>query len=162
MYVLARGDYAVRAMLTIAAAHGGLVKAGTLATDQKIPPSFLQDILLELRRADLLHSHRGVEGGYGLARPAADISVGDVLRAVSGVLTVVRGLPAETTRYHGPAAGLGTVWLAVHRAIGDVVDRTSLADLLTQDATSSQPSSRAEPDGNDAEPVREPAPPTSA
>ncbi|GGM31865.1 MULTISPECIES: RrF2 family transcriptional regulator [Micromonospora] len=143
MYILARGDYALRAMLAITAARGELVKAATLAADQHIPPSFLQDILLELRRADLLLSHRGVEGGYALARPATEISVGDVLRAVSGVLTVVRGLPADTTRYQGPAARLRDVWLAVQHAIGDIVDRTSLADLLNDDIGTSTGSPEA-------------------
>jgi Rrf2 family protein len=130
VYISARGDYAVRAMLCIAADGDGPVKAAALAAEQDIPLSFLQGILLELRRAGLLHSHRGIEGGYALARPAVDISVGDVLRAVSGALTTVRGLPAETARYHGAASGLSAVWLAVHAAIADVVDRTSLADLL--------------------------------
>lgn len=130
VYVSARCDYAVRAMLAVAAADE-LVKASTLAREQDIPLSFLQGILLDLRRAGLLHSHRGIEGGYALAKPAAEISVGDVLRAMSGSLTTVRGLPADVATYHGVATGLRDVWLAVHDAIEDVVDRTSLADLLT-------------------------------
>ncbi|KAB1091163.1 Rrf2 family transcriptional regulator, partial [Micromonospora aurantiaca] len=100
-----------------------------------IPLSFLQGILLDLRRAGLLHSHRGAEGGYALTRPAAEITVGDVLRAVGGSLTTVRGLPAERAGYHGVAAGLTDVWLAVHGAIATVVDSTSLADLLARDPT---------------------------
>jgi Rrf2 family protein len=130
VYVSARSDYAVRAMLAMAALDQDLVKAATLAQAQDIPLSFLQGILLDLRRAGLLHSHRGVEGGYALARPASLITIGDVLRAVSGSLTTVRGLPAEVATYHGAAAGLRDIWLAVHAAIEDVVDRTSLADLL--------------------------------
>ncbi|GAA4680205.1 RrF2 family transcriptional regulator [Phytohabitans rumicis] len=131
MYVSARSDYAVRAMLAIAAdGNNDLVKAASLAATQDIPLSFLQGILLDLRRAGLLHSHRGVEGGYALSRPAADITIGDVLRAVSGSLTTVRGLPADYATYHGVATGLRDVWLAVHSAIEDVVDQTSLADLL--------------------------------
>ena len=130
MYVSARTDYAVRAMLGVAAAQPRLVKAAALATAQEIPLSFLQGILLDLRRAGLLHSHRGLDGGYQLGRPAVEISVGDVVRAVSGSLTTVRGLPAEVAAYHGSATGLRDVWLAVHSAIEDVVDRTSLADLL--------------------------------
>ncbi|MBY8874422.1 Rrf2 family transcriptional regulator [Micromonospora sp. PLK6-60] len=141
MYVSARSDYAVRAMLAVADAGGDpgqpgsggeLVKAATLAETQDIPLSFLQGILLDLRRAGLLHSHRGTEGGYALTRPAAEITVGDVLRAVGGALTTVRGLPAQDAGYHGVAAGLRDVWLAVDGAIGVVVDRTSLADLLVR------------------------------
>lgn len=136
MYISARADYAVRAMLAIAASGGReLVKAGVLASAQQIPLSFLQGILLDLRRAGLLYSHRGTDGGYELARTAEQITIGDILRAVDGSLTLVRGRPAGTAAYHGPATGLREVWLAVSTAIGDVVDRTTLADLLDPAAT---------------------------
>lgn len=130
MFVSARSDYAIRAMLVVAAEPAPLAKAASLAADQGIPLSFLQGILLDLRRAGLLHSQRGVDGGYALARPATAISLGDVLRAVGGTLTTVRGMPAERAAYHGVARGLGDVWLAVNTAIEDVVDQTTLADLL--------------------------------
>jgi Rrf2 family protein len=131
LYVSARTDYAVRAMLAIAADHPGLVKAATLAAAQDIPLSFLQGILLDLRRAGLLHSHRGVDGGYALARPADSITVGDVVRAVGGALTTVRGLPTAIATYHGAAIGLRDVWVAVEEAIEGVVDHTTLAELST-------------------------------
>ena len=134
MYVSARTDYAVRAMLAVAADHPTLVKAGGLATAQDIPLSFLQGILLDLRRAGLLHSHRGVDGGYALARPATEITIGDVVRAVGGALTTVRGLPTEIATYHGAATGLRDVWLAVEHAIEDVVDNTTLAHLTDRSA----------------------------
>ncbi|MFG2058238.1 RrF2 family transcriptional regulator [Micromonospora sp. NPDC048930] len=139
MYISARADYALRAMLAVADAAGSpatggpggdLVKAASLAESQDIPLSFLHGILLDLRRAGLLHSARGTEGGYALTRPATEITVGDVLRAVGGALTSVRGLPADRAGYHGVAAGLRDVWLAVDGAIALVVDRTTLADLL--------------------------------
>ncbi|MEV6597148.1 Rrf2 family transcriptional regulator [Actinoplanes sp. NPDC051346] len=129
MYVSARTDYAVRAMLAVAADHPHLVKAADLAAAQDIPLSFLQGILLDLRRAGLLHSHRGVDGGYSLARAAEEITVGDVVRASGGALTTVRGLPTTTTTYHGVATGLRDVWLAVEEAIEGVVDHRTLAEL---------------------------------
>jgi Rrf2 family protein len=135
VYVSARTDYAVRAMLAIAADHPRLVKAASLSAVQDIPLSFLQGILLDLRRAGLLHSHRGVDGGYALARAAADITVGDVVRAVGGALTTVRGLPTNTTSYHGVAIGLRDVWLAVQDAIEGVVDHATLAELTSVDVT---------------------------
>ncbi|MGV9764125.1 RrF2 family transcriptional regulator [Micromonospora tulbaghiae] len=144
MYISARADYALRAMLAVAdaagttgdpAAGGELVKAASLAESQDIPLSFLQGILLDLRRAGLLHSHRGTEGGYALTRPPDEISVGDVLRAVGGAITSVRGIPADRAGYHGVATGLRDVWLAVDGAIALVVDRTTLADLLSDRAT---------------------------
>jgi Rrf2 family protein len=131
VYVSARTDYAVRAMLAVCAGHPHLVKAAGLAAAQDIPFSFLQGILLDLRRAGLLHSHRGVEGGYALARPAVDITIGDVVRAVGGALTTVRGLPTGIATYHGVAAGLRDVWLAVEHAIEGVVDNTTLAELTS-------------------------------
>ncbi|MFI1193282.1 RrF2 family transcriptional regulator [Micromonospora sp. NPDC020750] len=169
MYVSARSDYALRAMLAVAAASTGgdrradarggppepggeLVKAAALAESQAIPLSFLQGILLDLRRAGLLHSHRGTEGGYALARRAAEISVGDVLRAVGGSLTSVRGLPAGHAGYHGVATGLRDVWLAVDGAIALVVDRTTLADLLTREGRADGPN-RDRTDALGARPV---------
>jgi len=129
VYVSARTDYAVRAMLAVAAEHPHLAKAAMLAAEQDIPLSFLQGILLDLRRAGLLHSHRGVDGGYALARPATEITVGDVVRAVGGALTTVRGLPTATATYHGVATGLRDVWVAVEHAIEGVVDHKTLAEL---------------------------------
>ena len=148
MYVSARADYALRAMLAVAdvadvagstgdggSCTGELVKAANLAESQGIPLSSLQVILLDLRRAGLLHSHRGTEGGYALSRPAAEITVGDVLRAVGGTLTSVRNMPAQRAGYHGMTTALRDVWLAVDGAIAQVVDHTTLADLLTDRAT---------------------------
>jgi Rrf2 family protein len=129
VYVSARTDYAVRAMISVAAEHPHLVKAAGLAQAQGIPLSFLHSILLDLRRAGLLHSHRGVDGGYQLARPAGAITVGDVVRAIGGALTSIRGLPITTAQYHGAAAGLRDVWVAVEAAIEGVVDPTTLAEL---------------------------------
>ncbi len=129
VYVSARTDYAVRAMISVAAEHPQLVKAAGLAQAQGIPLSFLHSILLDLRRAGLLHSHRGVDGGYQLARPAGAITVGDVVRAIGGALTSIRGLPITTAQYHGAAAGLRDVWVAVEAAIEGVVDHTTLAEL---------------------------------
>lgn len=142
MHISARADYAVRAMLAIAASDKHeLVKAGALASTQQIPLSFLQGILLDLRRAGLLYSHRGVDGGYELAHPAEETTVGDVLRAVDGNLAMVRGRPAGTTAYQGAATGLREVWLAVSTAIRDVVDQTTLADLLAATQPASHPAS---------------------
>jgi Rrf2 family protein len=132
MFVSARSDYALRAMLSIAAEPNELVKASALAKQQELPLSFLQGILLDLRRAGLLHSHRGGLGGYQLTRPATEITVGGVLRAMTGSLTTVRGLPAESATYECVATGLRDVWLAVNEAIEHVVDDVSLADLLAE------------------------------
>jgi|HigsolmetaAR201D_1030396.scaffolds.fasta_scaffold21216_1 Rrf2 family protein len=135
MHISARTDYALRAMLVIADAHPRLVKAAEIAAADRIPAGFLADILMDLRRGGLVLSFRGTEGGHGLARAADEISVGDVLRATDGVLiTTVRGRPTALARYHGPAQGLRDVWLSLDRAITEIVDRTTLADLLAKAA----------------------------
>jgi Rrf2 family protein len=130
MQVSARTDYALRAMLAVADAPGR-VTAAALARGQQMPLSFLHDILADLRREGLLHSQRGGEGGYVLTRSAADITVGDVVRAVNGSLTTIRGQPTRTAAYPPAAAGLRDVWLAVHDRIAEILDRIALADLVT-------------------------------
>ncbi|MER6830776.1 Rrf2 family transcriptional regulator [Streptosporangium sp. NPDC000563] len=131
MHVTARSDYAIRAMLVIALSDPDPVKSETMAQAQEIPASFLRGILTDLRRADLVFAQRGHEGGFTLARPPVDISVGDVLRAVGGELTSVRGVPAGDVAYFGEAARLRTVWLNIETSISAIVDTVSLAALLT-------------------------------
>ena len=134
MRVSAKVDYALRAMLELAAA-GGLVKAEQLSTAQSIPRKFLESILLELRHAELVSSQRGVEGGYMLARPAAEISVADVIRAVEGPIATVRGTRPEDVEYAGNAAALQSVWLDLRtrdarRPRGDDARRARSAFVL--------------------------------
>ena len=78
-------------------------------------------------------SVRGARGGYTLARPASQVSLGDVFRAVDGPLAEVRGLRPHETSYSGVAQHLPTVWVAVRAALREVLDRTSVADVLTGD-----------------------------
>ena len=122
MHISARTDYAVRAMLVIAGAHPRLVKAAEIATAQRIPVKFLTTILVDLRRGGLVSSLRGSNGGYGLARPAETISVGDILRVADGALTTVGGR-ADTP-------GLRDMWRSIDTAISDVVDRMTLTHLM--------------------------------
>lgn len=131
MQISARSDYALRALIATAGfSDGGPVSATKLAEAQAIPLGFLHDIMSDLRRAGLLTSQRGTDGGYTLARPPTEITVGDVLRAINGSLSTVRGLPPDQVNYHGVASSLPELWLTLHEAIADVVDRTTLADLL--------------------------------
>jgi Rrf2 family protein len=129
--VSAKVDYALRAMLELAAA-GGLVKGEQLATAQGIPQKFLESILIDLRHAELVASRRGVEGGYALARPAERISVADVIRAVEGPIATVRGARPEDVEYVGAAAGLRPVWLDLRSAMRDVLEQTTLADVVAR------------------------------
>ncbi|WP_306212150.1 RrF2 family transcriptional regulator [Actinoplanes sp. RD1] len=127
MHISARSDYAVRAMLAVAAGTDTHpARASALAEAQDIPFSFLQGILVDLRHAGLLVSRRGVRGGYILARPPAEISVGDILRAVGGVPE--GDGPAATARGAAAEAMRG-VWAAAGQAVDRVLDSTTLADL---------------------------------
>jgi Rrf2 family protein len=128
--ISARGEYAIRALAELAAAGGGPLTVGELAAAQHIPSRFLQNILLQLRLRGLVHSQRGAEGGYRLARPAAAISLADILRAVDGPLAAVRGEPPESVRYDGSAQALTEVWFALRVSMRNVIEYVSLEDLV--------------------------------
>ncbi|MDQ1568154.1 MAG: hypothetical protein QOF96_3034, partial [Actinomycetota bacterium] len=107
-------DYAVRAMVQLAAVSSDEpVKADTIARAQDIPLKFLLGILSDLKRAHLLRSQRGAEGGYWLARPAEEISLADVIRAIDGPLANVHDTSLAALAYPGPAEHLREVWMAV-------------------------------------------------
>lgn len=131
MKVSAKADYAVRAAAELAAAAdtGAPVRAEAIATAQGIPQRFLENILSDLRHAGLVQSVRGAEGGHRLNRPAAEITVADVIRAVDGPLAAVRGERPESVSYDGAAAQLQRVWIAARKNLRDVLERVTLADL---------------------------------
>jgi Rrf2 family protein len=132
MHVSAKVDYAMRALLVIAQeqdSSGSLIKGDRLASEQDIPARFLEGILRQLRQAGVVSSQRGAEGGYRLARPASDITVADVVRALDGPLADVRGDRPENADYSGAAAHLGDVWIATRAALRSVLDHVTLADI---------------------------------
>src|SRR3954468_7847427 len=101
------------------------------AKAQGIPAQFLVDILSDLRTDRLVRSHRGREGGYELARPAADISIADVLRCMDGPLASVGDIGLGDLPYSGPTAALTDVWRALRASMRSVLEQTSLADVAT-------------------------------
>jgi len=127
--ISAKADYALRAASELAAAGGGPVKGDKLATSQGIPPKFLENILSDLRQSGLIRSQRGSEGGYWLAKPAEEISVADIMRAVDGPLASVRGQRPEEVDYTGAAEQLQRVWIAVRHNLRAVVENVTVADL---------------------------------
>jgi Rrf2 family protein len=134
VHISARADYAVRALLTLAAAGpGGTVTGQALAAEQQLPQKFLEAILADLRRSGLIRSRRGPVGGYSLARPATEIAVGDVVRAVDGPLAVVRGERPEQAVYAGAAEHLGALWVALRAAVRTVLDEVTLDQVLRGD-----------------------------
>lgn len=129
MRVSAKADYAIRAAVELAAAGDGPVKGERIAQAQQIPPNFLENILADLRNAGLVASRRGAEGGYWLARPAAEVSLAEVIRAVDGPLANVRGIRSEQVSYEGTAEPLRDVWVAVRASLRSVLEQVTLADV---------------------------------
>jgi Rrf2 family protein len=129
--VSAKADYAVRAALELAATSGSRpLKRDQISVAQRIPSKFLETIMLELKHAGIVKSTRGAEGGYALARPADDISVADVIRAVDGPLANVRGERVENVAYEGAASSLRDLWIAVRATLRQVLESTSLQDVV--------------------------------
>ena len=132
MRISAKVDYALRAAVELAAADDGRpVKAERIATTQNIPVRFLESILGELRHARIVHSRRGAEGGFWLARGADAVTVADIIRAVEGPLATVRGEPPEHSEYGGAASSLPRVWIAVRKSLRGVVEQVTIADIAS-------------------------------
>ncbi|MFN3600790.1 MAG: RrF2 family transcriptional regulator [Dietzia sp.] len=138
MRVTAKSDYALRALVELAAAqhdHRGdtapenPVSAEELGRLQDIPHGFLQAILSDLRRAGIVASRRGKTGGWTLAQDAADITVADVLRAVDGPLVSVYDVRPEAVSYNERAAVLQHVWIASRASLRRVMDAVTISDL---------------------------------
>jgi Rrf2 family protein len=127
--ISAKADYAVRAAIELARNPDGPTKGTALANAQAIPLKFLENILIDMRHAGLVRSQRGAEGGYWLARPPAEISVADVIRAVEGPLASVRGERPEDISYPEGAQTLQRAWIAVRASVRSVAENVSLADL---------------------------------
>ncbi len=132
MRISSKADYAVRATAELAAMAGqGPVPAERLAKAQGIPLGFLLKILSELRHARIVRSRRGAEGGYELGRPAEEITLADVIRAVEGPLANVHESRPEELTYIGPAEQLQAVWIAVRANLRAVLEAVTVADLAS-------------------------------
>jgi len=129
--VSAKSDYAVRAAVELAASPEGPVKGERLADSQDIPLQFLEHILLDLKRVGIVRARRGAKGGYWLARPADEVSVADVIRAVEGPIANVQSAPPESISYTGNAAELQNVWIAVRASLRSVLEAVTLEDLVS-------------------------------
>ena len=132
MRVSAKGEYALTALLDLAFHDGeGLQPIQEIAARQGIPQRYLEQVLLELKRAGFLESRRGSAGGYRLGRPPDQVTVGEVLRAVDGF---VGGTEPPARRGGGRVRGehvgdLGGLWREVNEAVSAVVDRVTIEDL---------------------------------
>lgn len=131
MHISARVDYAARALVALATSPETTVNGETIATEQGLPVKFLENILVDLRRAGFVVSQRGNAGGYRLARPASEISLAEIFRALEGPLAEVRGGRPEETAYVAPAEHLLDAWIAVRAALRMVLESVTVADVAS-------------------------------
>src|SRR6476659_6708675 len=130
MRVSAKSDYALRALIEMAARQDGrAVSAEERGRVQEIPHGFLQAILADLRKAGIVISQRGQSGGWRMGRDPGSVSVADVIRAVDGPLVSVYGLRPEAVSYNGSAEVLQHVWIAARRSLRDVFEQVSIQQL---------------------------------
>lgn len=136
MRISARADYAVRVLVELAAAQARPLTCEGIAQSQEIPFRFLKAVVRDLRLAGLVRSQRGCEGGYWLGRPAAEISLAEVVRAVDGVLLTVNDESPETVAYPEPTGGLGAFWVALGARVEELFAAVTIADLREGTAAS--------------------------
>jgi Rrf2 family protein len=130
MHVTAKADYAVRAVVELAdSAQDSPRKVDEVAQAQKIPVSFLENILTQLRSSGIVRSQRGPEGGYWLAQPADEVNLAQIIRAVEGPLVGVRGQRPEEVEYVGSAESLQQVWIALRANLRKVLENVTVADV---------------------------------
>ncbi len=153
MYISAKVDYAIRALCGLAGSERAVTSAA-LATNQGLPANFLEQILIDLRRTKYVLSRRGPDGGYLLSRPASEILLADVIRSLEGPLAEVRGLRPEAATYVGPAEDLQSVWVAVRASLRGVLEKTTIADVVSGRLPTSVRAMVAQPDSWVSRPAR--------
>lgn len=136
MKVSTRGEYGLRAMVSLAREFGnGPLALANVAQDSSVPPAYLEQLLGLLRRAGLVTSTRGAHGGYALSRAPEEIRVGDIYRVLEGPIAPMDCVSEVETEDQCPLIdGCATrvVWLKVRDNIIEALDSTTLADLLAQ------------------------------
>ncbi len=136
MRISERVDNAVRAMAELAAAGGGPLTADTIGRSQGVSTKYLHDILRDLKRAELVRTKRGPDGGFSLSRPATAITLADVFRAIDGPLADIHDESLRSLTYAPPAESLPSVWMAIRASLRRVLETVSLADLVSNDLPS--------------------------
>jgi Rrf2 family protein len=152
MHISAKADYAARALVELARDSARPLTCEAIASSQEIPFRFLKSVVGELRRGGLVRSQRGCEGGYWLSRPAAEITLLDVVRAVDGEVFTLRGEALAGLAYPAPAAGLPAVWRSIEANAAAALSAVTIAALVAGDDAAG----RAAP-GEAAEAVAAPA-----
>lgn len=133
MRVTARVDYAVRSATELAVAYPASLTAEAIAARQALPLAFTKQILSSMRRAGLVQSQRGGDGGYRLLSAPDAVAVADIVRAVEGPLADVRGEAPETLTYPEGTGALQALWIATRASLRAVLENVTLSDLVKGD-----------------------------
>lgn len=139
MRLTMKGDYGLRAMIDLAAHTGrGPVPSSEIAARQMVPEHFLDQLLISLRRAGLLKSQRGPQGGHMLARPASQISMYDVILALEGATAPIECVPSPNVCQLAPGCGMRDVWVQIEQFARDLLSKTTLEHLAQRHQTPGQ------------------------
>jgi Rrf2 family protein len=134
--ISATTDYALRAAAELASrsAEGSPVTAKAISTAQAIPMRYVSEILGDLRRHGVVASRRGANGGWWLAKPAARVTIAEIIDAVQGPLAQVAGNAPEVLLCHQePARAIQQLWINLHHDVRQILDSVTLADLVDTD-----------------------------
>ena len=132
MKISATLEYGLVAVLDVtkSSSAGKRITAEQIARNHQIPLKFLESILAQLRAKRVISSQRGPNGGYLLLVDPRTYTVADLFRTLEGPLAAVRGMAPETVKYKGNAKNLTDVWVATRAAIRDVLEKTTLEDIV--------------------------------
>ncbi len=133
MRISAKADYAVRALVVLARhanPDAGPITVDRIAREGGIPPRFLEGILAAVRRAGLVDSKRGAEGGYRMARDPGEVRVCDVVRIIDGPIIQVAGRDPDEVDYPPALVGISAVWRAAGASAEQAMAAVTIADLL--------------------------------
>lgn len=138
MKITSSMEYATRLMVSLSRSFGqGAVPAEKLSLSENVPVDYVNQLLLRLRRAGLVESHRGTAGGYGLSRGPAEITLGQVLRAVEGRIfedVCEKYTGGKRDCHHQAHCGISPVWQRLGAMIEKYFDGITLAQLLEESA----------------------------
>ena len=134
MWISRKTDYATRAVLALAMSDGASLKSHEIAARTRIPPSFLEQIMAQLRGAGLVRSVRGPAGGYTLNHPPADISLERVVRLFQGPLAPIACATRSEPEFcpMDPGCSLKRTWAEVRDVTRAILERTNFAELAAE------------------------------
>ena len=135
MKVSTKGDYGIRALIELAHHFGEArpMQSSEIAARQKIPESYLEQLLTTLRRAGFIRSVRGPQGGHALIREPGDIRVTEVIEALEGSIMPIDCLDEGSTCSRNGGCAQRDMWQGVREAILQVLDSTTIGDLAERD-----------------------------